>query len=354
MVDSKPFTVWILSDRQRLSYRIVGQLRQRQFERLGYAVREVQTPETAADRNALADVCRGGLVLHNTLGFLMMPLRGCLNVALPGHEWDRYPPRWVNLLNAFDQVWAYSTHIAETLVRSGVLRPVIYLPLPVDTESVLEKTSYNTVGPFRMLSCGEPHFRKGFHLLILGFQKAFPQTGEATLTIKTSPGCVWNPPREDIEILSEHLSREDLLSLYHRFDAYVTASLAEGLGMPVAEAIMAGLPVAANQWGGHRDLLAEGGFFPIPYAEVEQPFCSDPDFYTEGQRCALSSPQGIAETLHTMACASPSERAAKAIQARMTLMKKFSFDRTSAMLDQGIKNLLSDSCHRDVNQESSA
>lgn len=351
MVDSKPFTVWILSDRQRLSYRIVGQLRRRQFERLGYEVREAQTPETAADRHALAGKCRGSLVLHNTLGFLMFPLPGCLNVALPGHEWNRYPVRWVKLLNAFDQVWTYSTHVEETLVRSGVSRPVIFLPLPVDAESVPEKTSFETEGPFRLLSCGEPHFRKGFHLLLLGFQKAFPQPGEATLTIKTSAGCPWISPREDIKILLEHLPRNDLLSLYHRFDAYITASLGEGLGLSVSESVMAGLPVAANHWGGHRDLLEAGSFFPISYTEVEQPFCSNPDYYAEGQCCALSSPEGIAETLRAIVSSSPSERAAKSIQARTALSKQFSIERTVVRLDYMIKTLCGDGFRRDSNKE---
>jgi glycosyltransferase involved in cell wall biosynthesis len=330
--------VWILSDHQILSYRIVGELRRQQFERLGYKVKIVQTPETTADRFVLAAECRGSLILHNTLGFFMYPLPDCVNIALPGHEWDRYPARWVDLLNAFDQVWSYSTHVADTLVRSGVRRPVVFQPLPVDIESVPEKTSYETSGSFRFLSCGEPHFRKGFHLLLLGFQKAFPQIGEATLTIKTSPGCQWVSPREDIEIFPEHLPRKDLLSLYNRFDAYVTASLAEGLGMTVAEAVMAGLPVAANHWGGHRDLLDEGDFFPIHYTEVEQPFCSNPDYYAEGQRCALSSSDSIAETLRSMVNTSPSERAAKSIRARIALKKRFSLERTKVLIAKQLKS----------------
>ena len=159
---------------------------------------------------------------------------------------------------------------------------------------------------------------------MLAFQEAFPKIGQAVLTIKTSPDCDWISPREDIIIINEFMSHRDLLSLYSNNDGYISASLAEGLGLPVAEAVRSGLPVAANFWGGHRDILQKGSFFPIDYKVVDQPFCSKPEYYAQGQRCAFSDPHEIASTMIRMMNSTARERKEMAMNASDYFAKGFS------------------------------
>jgi glycosyltransferase involved in cell wall biosynthesis len=181
------------------------------------------------------------------------------------------------------------------------------------------KTSWHVSSPFRFLSIGEAHFRKGFHLLFEGFLQAFPTEGEATLTAKVPRGCAWRSPRPDITIVADRLDRDDLLALYRTHDAYVTASLGEGLGLPVAEAVKAALPVVVNLWGGHCDLVRPSDCWPIPHDVVPQVFCSDPSYYAPGQRCAYSAPERIAAALRAVAAAPAEEREARARRARASL-----------------------------------
>ena len=134
---------------------------------------------------------------------------------------------------------------------------------------------------------GEWHFRKGFHLLIAAFLKAFPEPGEAELTIKTSRGADYSPPAPHLKMVCDSLDDDELVSLYARFDAYVTTSLAEGFGLPVAEAMAAKLPVLAPTWSGLADFCGPGRSFELPFEIVPQPFCSRPDYYAPGQQCCL-------------------------------------------------------------------
>lgn len=332
--------ILLLSDLQRQSYKIVGSYWRKAFEIAGWRVIEIQTPETEEEREAITGKYIGAIIFHNTLGSHMIPLKRCVNIALPGHEWDRYPRNWVHNLNTFDSVWTYSQHVANTLKSSGVTCQVHFQPLPLYFESIPKKSNWPIVKPFNFISCGEAHFRKGFHLLMLGFQEAFPKVGEASLTIKTSQDCQWVSPREDIRIITELMSRKQILSLYHKYDGYVSASLGEGLGLPVAEAVRAGLPVAVNYWGGHCDLLTHDGFFPIDFEVIKQPFCSNPEYYAKEQCCAFSSPENIAKALVSMAKSSLTERKNMVLKAQNHLRSSFSNELVIEKITKKICELL--------------
>ncbi len=269
----------------------------------------------------------GGIVLHNTIGPSFSPIPGAYNIALPLHEWSRYPRPWSDTLNRFDEIWVASRHVGDILSRSGVDIPVHILPPALDKDPIPEKTTWNRNRPFRFLSVGEAHFRKGFHLLMEAFTLAFRAPGEAELVIKTSPSCAWQSPREDIIIDPSWMDRSELLGLYRGFDAYVTASLGEGLNLTVAEAILARLPVAANYWGGHVSLLDPGppevAFFPVEFKETEQVYCSTPEYFAPDQMCAYSSPDQIATTLRKVVKSSSETRRILAGRARVFLENSY-------------------------------
>lgn len=315
--------VTLFTDSGYASYAAIGRLYRLTLEAAGAAALEMEAPVSAEEIAAAEKLAAGGVALSNTIGPRFSPLGGAYNVALAAHEWSAYPRAWAENLSRFDEVWVTSDHVLEVLERSGVKTPVLKLPPALDIDEPPRKESWASSGPFRFLSVGEPHFRKGFHLLMEGFMAAFPEEGEAELVIKTSSGAAWRPPRDDIRIVAERLTLEKTLALYREFDAYVTASLGEGLGLPVAEAVLAGLPVAANFWGGHRSLLVERAFWRIGHVEIPQPFCSEPSYYAPGQTCAFSSHGAIAKTLREIAGAPPDERRARAMKAREALLARY-------------------------------
>lgn len=259
-------------------------------------------------------------VVHHTIAPRLRRVPDVHNTAVLFHEWDRFPPAWVATLDTFDSVWAPSAHVASTLRASGVRAPVALVPPPAAARlDVPAKRSWTIGAPARFLSVGQAHFRKGFHLLLEGFMRAFPATGEATLTLKVQEGCTWTTPRSDIIVMAQRMDRRSMMALYARHDAYVSASLGEGLGLPVAEAVMAGVPVIVNQWGGHRDLAQPGDCWPIAHDVVPQLFCSDPAYYAPGQRCAYSAPGQVAAALRACCEASAAERERRARRARAAL-----------------------------------
>ncbi len=307
--------VVFLVDTARGSYQRAADLYREAFEHLGIDV------ESRPYSDASARDLPGRWVVHHTIGPLFRPVVGAINTAVVFHEWDRYPSGWLSALNEFDALWAPSRHVERVLVSSGATTAVRYVPPPLAVDSPRTKVAWTATGPFRFLSIGEPHFRKGFHLLLEGFTTAFPRVGEAELTLKISTGCDWSSPRPDIRMVPERLTRNELNQLLVSHDGYVTASLGEGLGLPVAEAVMALLPVAANRWGGHTEIVEPGAFWEIAHDEVPQLYCSHPAYYAPGQHCAYSSPDRIATTLRAVVDAGPGEREQRAREARAGLSR---------------------------------
>ena len=312
----------ILTDFHRGSYEIIGNLYQDNLQQFG-EVKHFPTPVSLEERRDTAQRFKGGVVFHNTLGKQFIPYDNCFNIALPFHEWSEYPKEWIKLLNQFDEVWTTTDHIQEILKRGGLTAPVFKLSPALDSEDITEKTNWRISDKPRFLFVGEPHFRKGHHLLIQGFMKAFPEAGSALLTIKTSPSCDWDSPRDDIILIKEKWSREKLLKEYTNHDCFISTSLAEGLGLPIAEAIMADLPVCTNFWGGHKSLLTQGGFIEIPHEEIIQPFTSDPAFYAENQKCAYSSPENIKNTIKKFLKTSQTERKEMTQIAKKKFLKTY-------------------------------
>ncbi|MEC8044368.1 MAG: glycosyltransferase [Verrucomicrobiota bacterium] len=329
--------VLILSDFYRGSYRLIGDFYEsclREFR----DVSQAPTPTSQKERNALN--CRGSVVLHNTLGDGFVPIRGCYNVAMPLHEWSEYPRQWIENLNLFDEIWTSTNHIRELLQRGGLKVPSFLLPPALDDENFIPKNNWEIKEKPSFLFVGESHFRKGNHLLIDGYIKAFPNSNMACLTIKTSPNCPWDSPREDIIVIKEDWNRNKLLAEYSHHDCFVSASLGEGLGLPIAEAIMSKLPICTNFWGGHKSLLTAGGFIEIPHEEIIQPFTSDPAFYAEGQKCAFSSPVRVKKALRQFLKTSLTERKEITQIAKINFLQMYGRENAMKNIESRLEKIL--------------
>jgi len=322
--------LYIFSEPTVPSYGTIGEIYQATFRAMGLASRIAAYPT-----EDLPDAPRGAVVLHNTLGFRFRPVPGARNIAVPYHEWSRYPAAWAAHLNRFDQVWAASESLAAVLRTSGVTVPIRFVPPALTLQPPRRKEAWRSKGPFRFLFVGEPHFRKGHHLLIEGFRRL--RAGRhASLTIKTSPDCSWTVPDKTIRLIRSRWTRSRLDQLYARHDAFVSASLAEGLGLGVAEAILARLPVATNYWGGHTTLLTPGGYMRIAHRVVPQPFCSQPDFFAPGQQCALSSPDAVASAMDRLITMTARARRAQASCAAHFLEERFGIETVAERVQRAL------------------
>lgn len=311
--------VLILSDEHIGSYAVIGDLLARTLHAAGIPARHRRLSAAKSSRLGGADT----VVIHNTIGPRFEPIKGHRNIAMVHHEWDRYPRAWVESLNRFTEVWVTTTFVQQTLRRSGVVVPMDVVRPALDLDPIPVRTSYRLSKPFRVFACGAPHFRKGFHLLIEGFSRAFPKRGQAELVIHTQRGGEWAGVPANVTIDDAPLSREGLLARYREFDLFASASLGEGLGLPVAEAILAGVPVLTHDWGGHKDLLRTDAFFRMPHRVSPQPYCSRLDHFAPGQRCAMPDIDGIAAALRLAAASDAGVRKRMAGIAREWLLGRY-------------------------------
>ena len=67
-----------------------------------------------------------------------------------------------------------------------------------------------------------------------------------------------NPDYPAVHLILDDLSDSDLKVLYERADLMVLPSRAEGFGLPIAEAILSGLPVITTGWSGGLDIARAG------------------------------------------------------------------------------------------------
>lgn len=318
--------LFILSEPSVASYGTIGRLYHATFRAMG------RRSQVVAYGSPLPAMPRGSIVLHNTLGFRFAPLAGMRNIAVPFHEWNRYPAAWAARLNAFDEVWAASRYLSDVLRQSGVEVPIRVVPPALDLTPPANRVTWTTTAPFRFLFVGEPHFRKGHHLLIEGYRRLDAGPRRATLTLKTAADCAWSVSEPGITRVATRWPAARMRRLYAEFDGFISASLGEGLGLGVAEAMLAQVPVATNRWGGHTALLAPDGYVRIAHRVVDQPFCSRPDFYAPGQQCALSSPDAVAAAMATMLSMTARQRREMAARASAVVRERFGFDVCSRRL----------------------
>lgn len=115
--------------------------------------------------------------------------------------------------------------------------------------------------------------------LIRAFKMAFRADEPVTLVLKTSFGDRHPVQLQElrgaaadfpgITIIDEVFSSDDVLSLMHACDAYVSLHRSEGLGLTMAEAMLMGKPVIAAGFSGNMDFMDEDNSLLVSYERVK-------------------------------------------------------------------------------------
>lgn len=114
---------------------------------------------------------------------------------------------------------------------------------------------------------------------IAAWIRAFPVPAEtARLTLKVSDLTMDRATeqrlnavlseRADIQLISESLNDADMDTFIASFDAVLSLHRSEGFGLPLAEAMAAGVPVIATAWSGNIDFMNEDNSYLVPAALV--------------------------------------------------------------------------------------
>ncbi|WP_158535379.1 glycosyltransferase [Hyphomonas pacifica] len=264
-------------------------------------------------------------------------------------EESRFPSEWADNFNTYlDGITCLSRHVQKALKDSGVFVPMRVSGCGVDHWECIDATEGLSLPgkSFRFLHVSSCFPRKGADALIKAYGKTFRDTDDVSLIIKTFP----NPHNEidriiaeakaadanfpEIIVLYDDFSDGDLKALYKHCHVLVAPSRAEGFGLPMAEAMLTGLPVITTGWGGQLDFcnsenawLVDFSFAPAQtHFDLAASVWADPDV-EDLSRCLRLAHDATAE-----------ERAAKARAGRDKLLKDHTWSKIVSRLQDAADN----------------
>lgn len=194
-------------------------------------------------------------------------------VCVPFWEMPHLPADWVPILETMDVVLA-PTRFIEDACRAVLSRPVIhypqavFLPEGVEADRARWGIGDDTVVFVSVFDPASGVERKNPWGAVRAFARAFGTSRDARLLIHANR-CAddrTSHPRIDeldaelarhpnVTLLRERLDYRDVLSLYASCDVFVSLHRAEGLGLPLMEAMSLGRVAMATGWSGNLDFM---------------------------------------------------------------------------------------------------
>lgn len=258
-------------------------------------------------------------------------------------EESRFPTEWVNDFNTYlDGITCLSKHVQKVLQDSGVFVPMRVSGCGVDHWERINATAGMTFPgkAFRFLHVSSCFPRKGADALVKAYGETFRNTDDVSLIIKTFA----NPHNEidriiteakaadagfpDVIVLYDDFSDGDLKALYRHCHVLVAPSRAEGFGLPMAEAMLTGLPVITTGWGGQLDFCNSGNAWLVDFSFAP----AQTHFNLATSVWAEPDVKDLSRCLRLAHQATPEERATKAKSGRDTLLADHTWSNIVARL----------------------
>lgn len=203
-------------------------------------------------------------------------------IAYWAYELADLPGLWARAIPFFHEIWTPSSFVAAAVERArGTANTIVrVVPHPVAIEAQAT-TVARSPGPLTFLSMIDARSslsRKNPLGTIHAFQRAFT-ANDRSVRLLLKIVAAWKDPggirqlREvaagwpNIEFVEDELSDAETQRLLASTDCLVSLHRAEGFGLPIAEAMLAGLPVIATDWSGNTDLTRSASY-EVPYVLV--------------------------------------------------------------------------------------
>jgi glycosyltransferase involved in cell wall biosynthesis len=156
-----------------------------------------------------------------------------------------------------------------------------------------EKVSRVAAGKFTVISVGISSVRKGHHYLLEAWKRT--KLPNAELILVTNPGKFFKgyESLSNVRYMSR-MSWQKLSQLYRDADVFCLASVEDGFGMVVSEAMSMELPVIVSDAVGASDLVRDnldGKIFPSRDIEALQ-FCLESMYTNREQTVAMGKSAG--------------------------------------------------------------
>ena len=265
-------------------------------------------------------------------------------------EMGHIPPAWRQNFGAVDRIWAPSRYCAELFERqdqapADVIPHVVPLarPRPVDRAAALAQLGVpadrRTI--LYVFDGSSYLVRKNPAALIRAFSASGLAARGWSLILKTKhlhdrpeEGAAFRALAEATDavvLIDRSMPADQLGDLLAAADIYASPHCSEGFGLTIAEAMAAGKPVVATDFGGSRDFMDATSGWPVKW----HPWRLEQDFghYTQGGDWARIDEPALTATLIRAAEAVERGDDSKAVAARKRVAETLSYDSVAALID---------------------
>lgn len=209
------------------------------------------------------------------------------NVIYPLWELPKYPAEWARELDRFDEIWAPSRFIYDSL-KAACTKPVFHMPLACDIalDSFLGRRyfgipesdytflffydlrSYTTrknpqavVKAFRKLQAERPYSRVHLVIKVNGIETNRQEFERLTQELADLRG--------NVTLIQHTMTGNEVKNLVRCCDCFVSLHRSEGYGFGIAEAMVLGKPVIATAFSGNMDFMSPEVSYGVGYELVE-------------------------------------------------------------------------------------
>jgi glycosyltransferase involved in cell wall biosynthesis len=278
---------------------------------------------------------------NHDVGELIRP--GRVHIGFWNWELSEFPPELDDAFILVDEVWCGST-FARDAVAARTTKPVHALPLSFEIPDAPAMSRADVGFDDRLTFLFVMDFdsvleRKNPLGLIDAYTRAFPETGQARLVIKTINGekrpteierVRWAiRERPDIDLWDEYVAAEHKSAMIAHCDCYVSLHRSEGIGLTMAEAMARARPVIATSYSGNVDFMDPAVTFAVPWRPSPVPPGAGP--YRTGAEWA-DPDIGVASDLMRQVAANREAAAARGAAAREHLRVNHSPERAAAFV----------------------
>ena len=215
-----------------------------------------------------------------------------LKLAIYNYETSILPKIWVPEISHIDYALPSSNFSKEVFVNSGwPEEKCIVVPHGINLSDFEDKSKVDnlkTRKKFKFLNVSIPHYRKNIDVLIDAYYSAFTDKDDVCLLLKTTLAKPKYKFECDVvkEILKVQKSKkhrgkplpqvevvqhkyDSMIPLYNSCDCLVSATSAEGFGLPLLEALAANMVVIAPRCTGHLDFLNDSNSLLAEVKEIK-------------------------------------------------------------------------------------
>jgi glycosyltransferase involved in cell wall biosynthesis len=195
-------------------------------------------------------------------------------------ELPEVPKDWSPAMPFIHEICVNTTFVRDAIQPIARGRPLHVVPYPLVLNGK-SRPARRPEEPFTVLvvfNIASSFARKNPCAAIAAFRQAFGNDPSVRLIVKYMNGFAWPEgvrlmegaagAAANIELVGGVLDEAGMDGLYERADVVMSLHRAEGLGLPVAEGMLRGLPVIATDWSGSADFLTSETGIPVDYTLV--------------------------------------------------------------------------------------